>query len=105
MQSLDAEVEYTKASVQNILEHFFHFQHAIELGNTDAIVLIADMKVATKKAKLTDQQKKVYYYRFLQEYTQAEVAEKLGITQQSVNKHIEFIVLKIYRVLKGGGME
>ena len=101
MQSLDAEIEYTKESVQNILEHFFHFQNSMYAGNTDAVVLITDIKEATKKAKLTEQQKRVYYCRFLQEYTQDETAEVLGISQQAVSKHIELIVLKLYRILNG----
>ncbi|GEM_PF-3513733 len=101
MQALDVEIEYTKASVQNILEHFFSFQNAIERGNTDAVCLIADMKEATKKARLTDQQKRVYLLRFLQEYTQEEVAATMEISQQAVSKHIELIVLKIYRELNG----
>lgn len=99
MQSLEAEIEYTKESVQNILEHFFHFLHSMENGNTDAVVLIVDVKEATKKANLTDQQKRVYYYRFLQEYTEKEVAEKMGLTQQAVSCHIDLIVTKIYKVL------
>lgn len=105
MQSLDVEIEYTKESVQNILEHFFHFQHSVEQGNTDAVVLITDMKEATKKANLTEQQKKVFFYRFLREYTQDEVAEVMRISQQAVSKHEELIVLKLYRILNRGDQE
>jgi len=101
MQGLDVEIEYTKKSVQNILEHFFHFSHSAENGNTDALILITDMKEATKKAKLTEQQKRVYYCRFLHEYTQEEVAEVMGITHQAVSYHVEAIVTKVLRVLNG----
>lgn len=98
----NVEIEYSPKSVQNILEYFFYFSNAIERGNMDAVVLISDMKVATKKANLTEQQKKVYFYRFLQEYTQAEVAEKFGMTHQGVNKHIDLIVKKVCNSLNGG---
>ena len=105
MQAFDTEVDYTKANVQNILEHFTQFQQNAEQGNTDAVVLIVDIKEATKKAKLTDQQKKVYFYRFLREYTQDEVAEIMDISQQAISKHVELIVLKIYRELNGGDQQ
>ena len=101
MQALDAEIEYTRKSVQNILEHFFYFSNAAENGNMDAAMLITDMKEATKKVTLTDQQKRVYYTRFLKEYTVEEVAEVLGITHQAVSYHVEAIVKKILRVLNG----
>jgi DNA-directed RNA polymerase specialized sigma24 family protein len=102
MQALKPEIEYTKNSVQNILEHFFHFFHAMECGNMDALVLIVDMKAAAKKAKLTDQQKKVFFYRFLLDYTQEEIAEVMGITHQAVSCHIEAIINKMLRALNGG---
>jgi RNA polymerase sigma factor (sigma-70 family) len=101
MQGLDVEIEYTSKSVQNILEHFFHFQHSAENGNMDALILIADMKVATKKVKLTEQQKRVYYCRFLREYTVEEVAEVMCISHQAVSRLIERIVAKIVKVLNG----
>jgi DNA-directed RNA polymerase specialized sigma subunit len=101
MQALVAEIEYSRKSVQNILEHFFYFSHAAENGNMDAAVLITDMKEATKKAELTDQQKRVYYTRFLREYTVKEVAEVMGISHQAVSYHVEAIVTKVLRVLNG----
>lgn len=101
MQALNPEIEYTKASVQNILEHFFQFSSAIERGNTDAVCLILDMKEAAKKAKLTSQQQRVFYYRFLQQYTQEEIAIELSISHQAVSKHVELIVLKMHRILNG----
>jgi len=64
-------------------------------------VLIVDIKEATKKAQLTDQQKKVYYYRFLMEYTLAETAEVMQITIQGVDKHVTGVVAKICKILNG----
>ena len=93
------EIEYSLKSVRRILEHFYHFKKVMENGNTDAIILVVDIKLATKKANLTAQQKKIYYYRFLLEYTQEEVAEVVGITQQAVSSHIDLIVTKIYKIL------
>ena len=83
------------------LSTFFNSQALLKRGNTDAVCLILDMKEASKKAKLTAQQQRVFYYRFLQQYTQEEIAIELCISHQAVSKHVELIVLKMYRILNG----
>ena len=98
---MNIEVEYSKKSVQKILERISLFDGAKESGNYDAVVILTDVFQAVKKCRLTDQQKRVFKLRFLLEYTQEEVARVLNIAQQSVDDHIGAIVNKVTKQLNG----
>jgi RNA polymerase sigma factor (sigma-70 family) len=96
------DINYTKKSVQSILERFYRFQSLKEKGNVDAIITMIDIIEAIKKCEFTERQKQVFFYHFLREYTLEEVAEKLQITKQSVQEHKERTVTKVYKALVGG---
>lgn len=57
--------------------------------------ILIDFERIQQKSRLTDRQKKALYHHFEEDLTQAEVAEKMGITQQAVSKHIDNAIAKI----------
>ena len=95
------EIEYTKKYVQRVLERLYYFKKVAENGNTDAIVIVTDILEAAKRCDFTDSQKRVFKLRYLLEYTQAEIAEEMGISHQGVDKHLGFIVNKVFNIVNG----
>ncbi len=98
----NVEIEYTKKSVQKILERISVFQKGKESGNYDAVVILVDILESVKKCNFTDQQKRVFKLRFLLEYTQQEVGQELGIGRDAVADHIEAIINKVTKQLTTG---
>lgn len=48
---------------------------------------------------LTDRQREVYVLHYIHGYEQVEIAEYLKISKQGVNKILQFIDNKIYKVI------
>ena len=53
-----------------------------------------------KQAKLTDQQMQVTWLYHWEKLTQVEIGKKLGITQQTVQQHLEYAKKKLIKLLK-----
>ena len=53
-----------------------------------------------KKAGLTDQQMQCMWLYFWDKLIQVEIGEKLGITQQTVQQHLEYGKKKLIKMLK-----
>ena len=54
-----------------------------------------------KQAKLTDQQMQVMWLYYWEKMTQVQIGRKLGITQQTVQQHLEYAKKKLIKLLKG----
>ena len=53
-------------------------------------------------ALLTDRQREVYILHYIHGYEQIEIAEDLKISKQGVNKTLQLIDNKIYKVITAG---
>lgn len=100
MEQFD-KIEYTRRSVQKILERFHYFSRLAQGGNYEALILITDIKQAVKKSNLTERQKQIFYYRFLLQCLEEEIAYELNLKQNTINQHIGFIITKVHRRLAG----
>lgn len=65
--------------------------------------LLMDLEIVLEMASLTDKQKYILENCWIKGYTQVEVAEKMGITQQMCEKHSRAIKKKIKRILHEQG--
>lgn len=72
-------------------------------GDISASDLLMDLEILIKTAEFTDKQLFILNHYWIQGYTQEDVADKLGITQQMVEKHTRAIKKKIDRVLQKWG--
>jgi DNA-directed RNA polymerase specialized sigma subunit len=61
--------------------------------------MLMDLDEIVAKAKLTDKQMYIMENYWIAGYTQAEVAFKLGITQQMIEKHSKAIKKKVKKIL------
>ena len=67
----------------------------------DFISAFIDVEIQHKKilALLTDRQKEVYILHYIHGHDQIEIAEELKISKQGVNKTLQLIDNKIYKVI------
>ncbi|SET42157.1 Sigma-70, region 4 [Oceanobacillus limi] len=69
-------------------------------GDTDAIVILADLAHAIDKARLTWRQKSALHYVFIEDWTQEQTGEALGIAQKNVSTLIDRALLNIAEVFE-----
>lgn len=69
-------------------------------GDTDAIVILADLAHAIEKARLTWRQKSALHYVFIEDWTQLETGEALGIDRTTVNHYVATSIRKIADVFE-----
>lgn len=69
-------------------------------GDIDSMDLIMDIDILLNQAQLTMKQMEVVKLHYFEQYSQGEVAKKLGITQQAVDSHISNVKKKINKVLE-----
>lgn len=65
--------------------------------------ILLDLEIILEKARLTDKQQYILDQCWIKGYTQDEVAQKLGVTQQMVEKHCRAIKKKVRKILKDMG--
>lgn len=65
--------------------------------------MLMDLELIIERSNLTDKQRYILNHYWIAGYTQDEVAQKLGITQQMVEKHSRAIKKKIRKVLQDMG--
>ncbi|HAM79629.1 MAG TPA: RNA polymerase subunit sigma [Ornithinibacillus sp.] len=69
-------------------------------GDTDAIVIIADLSNAIELANLTSRQKSAINCVFIKDWTQGQTGRELGISQQAVGNYIATTLSKIAAVFE-----
>lgn len=90
--------------VSNVLQDI-HYLREQRFRGTDTTLLsciLIDFERVLEKSKLTERQRQALYYHYELDYTQTEVAEVMGISQQAVSKHIDNAIAKIVIAAKEG---
>lgn len=72
-------------------------------ADLSACDMLMDMEMIIERANLTDKQRFILENCWVKGYTQEEVAQKMGITQQMCEKHSRAIKKKIRRILQEMG--
>lgn len=94
-------MKYTTGSMLGSLGNYEKIcECAVSNGNMEQIDLKIDLEILVNEAKLTEKQQQVLQLYYIEQYTQDETADKLGITQQAVLDHLGKIKRKITKVLK-----
>ena len=84
------------------LKHKYDYRWLESYGvHEDFISAFIDVEIQHKKilALLTDRQKEVYILHYIHGHNQIEIAEELKISKQGVNKNLQLIDKKIYKVI------
>lgn len=91
-----------KFGVSSLLEdiHYLREHRFYGTDTTFLSCLLVDFERVLEKARLTPRQQQVLYFRYEKDWTQAEIAEYLGISQQAVARHIETAIGKIVIIAK-----
>lgn len=72
----------------------------VQKGDYAACDLFVDLFDGIENA-LTDRQRLVFYLYYCREFTQYEVADRLGIARKNVQKHLKAIITNISEYLSG----
>lgn len=105
-----SEYDYnSKANIKRALENLNHLYSNAEQGNTSAHAVWLDLQTAlgryhanTLLQVVTKKQKQVILLHLVYGYTQQEVAEQLGISQQAVSCRLISGIKRIQRFLTTG---
>lgn len=101
-------IEFTENTVLSILSN--HRKVSIEayaLGNPEKVEILIDIDLLLKEANLTDRQLQIVELYFIEQRTQEQTAEALGISQQAVCDQLPIIKRQIKAVARkwGEGIE
>lgn len=96
MKVLDYSVPFVVGLLQNMDKISEKRYYKADLSASD---LLLDLELIVRKANLTDKQFYILTHYWIEGYTQEEVAQNLGITQQMVEKHTRAIKKKIHKIL------
>jgi len=80
------------------LFHDIHDLRENRFQGTDTTFLsciLIDFERVVEKARLTDRQMEAIFLHYEKDLTQEEVAQRMGISQQAVSKHIDNAIAKI----------
>lgn len=100
MKKFGADIPYTNKFMIGAMANKKKIEESLYLNGIDQLEIIIDIDLMLKEAKLTDKQAQVVELYFFNQYTQEEVSQKLGISQQAVLDHINKVKLKIRKVLE-----
>jgi DNA-directed RNA polymerase specialized sigma subunit len=67
-------------------------------GDTDAICILLDLNNAIEHAGLTNRQREALYYVYIEDLTQKDAGERMGVTQQAVKIYADNAVDKLAKV-------
>lgn len=95
------DMETRKRIVKESLK-LLHILSISRYGDTDykAAVVFLDIKNALEKAKLTDRQIEIITLVYIEDMSRVDVAERLGVSQQSISKTEEKAIEEIARHLR-----
>jgi predicted DNA-binding protein (UPF0251 family) len=74
--------------------HYFHSE-ALDDGNMDAVIIMADFNNALSKAALTEKQYEALYFVFYRGLNQRETSEEMKCSKQAIQQLIHSSTTKI----------
>lgn len=86
------------SGVRLLLSEYHALQERQYQGDTDAIILLADLSTAINTAGLTDRQRQALNLVYVEDLTQAKAGEILGIAQKNVSEAVDRAVEAIAEV-------
>ena len=84
--------------VRLLLSEYHALQERQYQGDTDAIILLADLSTAINTAGLTDRQRQALTLVYVEDLTQAKAGEAMGVSQQAVDNYLNTAVEKIAEI-------
>lgn len=93
------DLSYTTGLMVGAMTNKKKIEESLYYSGVDKLDLLIDIDLLLAEAKLTERQKEVVELYFFLQYTQEEVSEVLGISQQAVLDHIKKIKNKIQKVI------
>ena len=93
------DLSYTTGLMVGAMTNKKKIEESLYYSGVDKLDLLIDIDLLLVEAKLTERQKEVVELYFFLQYTQEEVSEVLGISQQAVLDHIKKIKNKIQKVI------
>lgn len=94
------DIPYTSEFMVGAMTSRKKIEESLYFSGVDKLDLLIDIDLLIKEAKLTTRQQEVVELYFYNQYTQEEVSEVLGISQQAVLDHIKKVKVKIQKVLE-----
>lgn len=96
MAKIINNIPYTMNSILSAMTNKEKIQEGLFYsGALNHMDLLIDIELLFKMSKLTEKQRKVVDLYFFKQYTQKEVSEMLGISQQAVLDHIGKVKRKL----------
>ena len=92
------DLSYTTGFMVGAMTNKKKIEESLYYSGVDKLDLLIDIDLLLAEAKLTERQKEVVVLYFFLQYTQEEVSQVLGISQQAVLDHIKKIKNKIQKV-------
>lgn len=93
------DLSYTTGLMVGAMTNKKKIEESLYYSGVDKLDLLIDIDLLLVEAKLTERQKEVVELYFFLQYTQEEVSDVLGISQQAVLDHIKKIKNKIQKVI------
>lgn len=94
-----SDLSYTSGFMIGSMSNRKKIEESLYFSGVDKLDLLLDIDLLLMEAKLTERQKEVVVLYFFNQYTQEEVSEVLGISQQAVLDHIKKTKTKIQKVI------
>ena len=97
-------IDITEASVLSVMRN--HRKISIEayaVGDPEKVEILIDIDILLREANLTDRQMQIVELYFMEQRTQEQTAEVLGITQQAVGDQLTIIKRRIKEVARKWG--
>lgn len=97
-------IEITETSVLSIISN--HRKISIEayaVGDPEKVEILIDIDLLLREANLTDRQRQIVELYFIEQRTQEQTAEVLGISQQAVGDQLPIIKRRIKEVARKWG--
>lgn len=87
------------SGVRLLLSEYHALQERQYQGDTDAIILLADLSTAINTAGLTDRQRQALTLVYVEDLTQAKAGEVMGgLAKQNVDNYIDNAIDKIAEI-------
>lgn len=94
------DISYTQNFMLGSMSNKEKLQEGLYYSGLNQLEVLMDMELMLEEAKLTEKQSQVVRLYYFKQYTQEEVSQVMGITQQAVLDHIKKVKLKIKKVLE-----
>lgn len=95
------DIPYSTEFMVGSMSNRRKIEESLYFSGIEQLEILIDMDMMLKEAELTEKQAQVVDLYFFNQFTQEEVSQKLGISQQAVLDHIKKVKMKLQKVLKG----